>query len=568
MKNNFLKSNKNISLSGQRSDNIFWSGAENYRLPVTFKASDLRGQVDLYMTLIMGLAYKYFDARDLEKLFDVNVGFLRRRRYYLLVWYGLENLIYKKEIDKRPRLADLRLAWAEDFLSDQLDLNRRSFALQDYMIAKLYIKRAREICKKAEGSPGSLKSADRAAKILDFDPNADLADVKRAVLELVPEKNKNSAKAGLAMPDFLEKFFNKLSKIRPGQLEISVDPRALALDKDIVPKKLRPVGLMQRLKISESELEEKFGPSILSDQSRENLDLACQVKGHKNKHIWYTTGAWQAEKRPSDYEGKIREKIFAENRKKYRQEAGLYRRIIEDLAGRIGRLFAEASGGEEYLSKSGRLLSRLAWKSQIPGYESVFLRKSQSSAPDFSVDLLLDSSASRFNDRSQISLQAFILGSALDRAGIRSRIISFSSLGDYTIMTRLKDYDEATDENIFRYLPQGWNRDGMALRAWGQLLPNAAGKYLLIWLTDLLPRDLSPLTGPIPRSYEGEPAFKDVEEALMDLRKKRISLAALLTEDQEDKAKKLLPGSFCKITSAKQIAGRAGNFICRELLKL
>ena len=68
---------------------------------------------------------------------------------------------------------------------------------------------------------------------------------------------------------------------------------------------------------------------------------------------------------------------------------------------------------------------------------------------------------------------------------------AFSSLRGYTVLRVLKDFADKNRQNINRYFASGWNRDGLALLAAGDLLdfaPGPAPRHLLILLTGCLPQ--------------------------------------------------------------------------------
>ena len=72
------------------------------------------------------------------------------------------------------------------------------------------------------------------------------------------------------------------------------------------------------------------------------------------------------------------------------------------------------------------------------------------------------------------------------------RVSSFSSLRGYTVLRVLKGFSDKNLQSINQYFASGWNRDGLALRASGDLLqfaPGPAARHLLIVLTDASPND-------------------------------------------------------------------------------
>ena len=118
------------------------------------------------------------------------------------------------------------------------------------------------------------------------------------------------------------------------------------------------------------------------------------------------------------------------------------------------------------------------------GDDKVFLRSDEESTPGFTVDLLLDGSASRLHCQETIAAQGYILAKSLADCGIPVRVSSFCSLRGYTVLRVLKDFGEKNGERkIFDYFAAGWNRDGLALRMAGKLLDTAPADHHLLLLS-------------------------------------------------------------------------------------
>ena len=87
----------------------------------------------------------------------------------------------------------------------------------------------------------------------------------------------------------------------------------------------------------------------------------------------------------------------------------------------------------------------------------------------FTVDLMLDASASRLRCQESIAIEGYILAKSLAACGIPVRVTSFCSLRGYTVLHILKDFgDKNGERRVFDYFAAGWNRDGLALRGMGR----------------------------------------------------------------------------------------------------
>ncbi len=143
----------------------------------------------------------------------------------------------------------------------------------------------------------------------------------------------------------------------------------------------------------------------------------------------------------------------------------------------------------------------------------VFLRSDEEAIPAFTVDLMLDGSASRLHCQEDHRRAGYILAKSLSNCGIPVRITSFCSLRGYTVLRILKDFgDKNGERNVFDYFAAGWNRDGLALRGMGELMKSApADRHLLILLTAASPDDSRKIlpSGKIPSAgtTTGRPAW-------------------------------------------------------------
>ena len=149
---------------------------------------------------------------------------------------------------------------------------------------------------------------------------------------------------------------------------------------------------------------------------------------------------------------------------------------------------------DQRIARSGDLCAGRVWRAPYLNDDRVFLCPEEENCPAFTVDLLLDASASRLHCQEVIAAQGVILAESLANCGIPVRVSAFSSLRGYTVLRVLKSFTDKNRQNIFRYFASGWNRDGLALRAAGDLIryaPGPAPRHLMILLTDASPNDLS-----------------------------------------------------------------------------
>ena len=112
------------------------------------------------------------------------------------------------------------------------------------------------------------------------------------------------------------------------------------------------------------------------------------------------------------------------------------------------------------VARSGNVDPGRVWRAPLLNDDRVFLCAEEENHPAFTVDLLLDASASRLHCQEVIAAQGSILAESLANCGIPVRVSAFSSLRGYTVLRVLKDFADKNRQNINRYFASGWNRDG------------------------------------------------------------------------------------------------------------
>ena len=99
----------------RRARNFVWAAAEQYGLEPLFLAYAPDGTADMYLNIIIGLSYKWYDAKNWKHFFICSVAGRRNciRGCCGSVW----NRHYtKKEQAHRPALTDLRQEYAQENL--------------------------------------------------------------------------------------------------------------------------------------------------------------------------------------------------------------------------------------------------------------------------------------------------------------------------------------------------------------------------------------------------------------------------------------------------------------------
>ena len=117
----------------------------NYDSEPFITGEDISGNPDFYINLIIGLSEKYFGSDNLEKLFSNWQYNLHRDKFDMFTIFLLEDFVYKKEVQSRKVLSSLRRAYAEKFLEDKYDLQRKNLALKENLFFEMQVKKVHNI---------------------------------------------------------------------------------------------------------------------------------------------------------------------------------------------------------------------------------------------------------------------------------------------------------------------------------------------------------------------------------------------------------------------------------------
>ena len=300
---------------------------------------------------------------------------------------------------------------------------------------------------------------------------------------------------------------------------------------------------------------------------------------HLGCHLWFTRGTQPADRPRGAAAEHLAEQAAEQarlNRAAYARDSELYQSALLRLTEQIRNCMLVHRQPDAVPARQGQLDGARVWREPVLRDDRVFLRSDEDPKPAFTVDLLLDGSASRLHCQETIAAQGYILAKSLAACGIDVRVSSFCSLRGYTVLRILKDYgDRGGERRIFDYFAAGWNRDGLALRGAGQLLRAApADKHLLILLTDASPDDSHkiPPTGKIPlsREYDGQAGVSDTADEVRALRRGGTRVAAVFMGESANvpNANAIYGRDLARIRRMDQLAAAAGRLIQDEIREL
>ena len=526
---------KQYSGSARRARNIIWNAAACYDFEPPFMAFFANGTPDHYYNMVVGFVHKWLDMPRIWAFFEAYGSDRRAAEFDELLWLGLENCVYEKEVAERPMLETLRRRRAERFFSEQQKLSRQQMEYQSMLVYTQQEARWSAIC--ARHAPLLSPREKRMAEALRFSGALDTDGVLRA------------------MEGFLQEFF----RLRPGG-GAPKPRRAGALARALLRREHRRQDrLIVRTGTGEGDharavqqrheglgrysgpteedtayVRAVFGRSLLTEQEQRILENDLCVGPDEGCRLWVTRG---------DGAGGVNaeaEEVRADSlRQKARNEAFLGEHAAEiqdgirELSTRIETVFDTFRKHLPEVSRAGRIRPETAYRLPVLQDPRVFLRSGEETEQEICVDLLLDASQSRMNVQETISAEAYIIARSLEKLHIPVRVSAFRSLRGYTVIEVLKDWKKSDCRGLSRYFAGGWNRDSLALAALGRLNddPAMAGKRrMLLVLTDASPNDSAPLAAEgmrLPREYEGAAAVKVTEDAVRALRGEGLRVGAV-----------------------------------------
>lgn len=525
-------------LQKRRADNLIWNGAEDYSFAPDFKAYDDNGDADLYWNLIFGAARRRYDYSKLEKLFARLDRYRDSDVYESIFWNALEPVLYRTELSGRPVLESLRPKPAETALK-----------FDDGMSADEIV--------------------DTAGKFF-YEHYGLYGDGKIRLKYRLPHMRR------MSVDSFLQRggrgLYRKLAELG---------------DRRFVHEKGLYCGLTVYTgggdigtKLTEPELREfiatKFGKPIYTASQVRQLERQLCTGNHRFTHLFYTGGETvELSGVYSTFEMHQRKRqaeIMAGNRVYYEKNRIRNRLLIAKLSTSISNSVLLHMQPESVKAASGAVDPKLAWRAARLGDEKVFRRTENANAGDMSVDILLDASHSQTRRTGSISSQAHIIAEALKRCHVPCRVMSFCSMSGFTVMKLFSDYSSSGDSSrIFDYWAEGCNRDGLALRAAGEMLSRTSYEHkMLIVLSDVKPMDIAKIRRDerdIGLSYDGARALTDTAREVRRLRAEGISVICIFTGTDEELpgAKTVYGQDLVRIRDLNLFADTVGKLIIGQM---
>ncbi len=565
----------------RRALNIVWTASDDYRYSPDFLSFQDNGKPDLYLNAVVGFVDKWYDAEKLNKFFDEMQDSALKQTFDDLMWLGLENVTYAKEFPSRPVLASLRKEHARAYFQSRL-MGRRGVA-HDMQAARWH----EVLGEKTElATPWDKK----LYKELAFDPNWTTDEIIANYRSIIKRY-------------FVSRFMvrESLEKV------IIAGPLGKILDY-LVPRHSYRQESKLNLKYGKKEAEEKirglheinspmdiitgntaqenyayilkcFGKPLYSAGRMLEIERELCTGPHRYSHLFFTRGGISGSKDAKQTtlmaQASLKQKL--KNLAFYKEHSELYRKSINKLTGQIKNSMQLSNQPLAVPSKNGTFVAARVWRALYLNDNRVFYAKEETTSPDFTVDLMLDASASRGGSQKVIAAQAYVISESLRMCGIPSQIYSFCTLRGYTVLNIFKTYKENKRcANVFNYCATGWNRDGLAFRGARDLMGDETGsKKILIVLTDAQPNDdrsiVSESNPFLRHDYSNERAVADTAGEVASLRRENIRVIGLINDEIKGgmgDAKEIYGQDFVHVRDLEKMAESVGTLLARQIASL
>lgn len=571
----------------RRAANQVWAAAGAYGFEPLFLARNTDGTIDFYMNCIVGLVHKYYGDALVRSLFDTWEGDLRQTMLDDLSWLYLESAAYALELPGRPVLSALRRAHADYFFGIQYKLSRQEWMAKNQLVYSMQAARWRAVQGRTPPVMTPYEKSLSAALSPETPPRPE--ELKAALLavyakfELFDGTVHQKAGLHLHLDGLLASLMTRTmptQMIKTDRVTVehsgAVDASGGGVHAD---KRLAHITLRQRAEEDRAYIESCFGRSLYPPERLRKAEQELCTGEHLGCHLWFASGVPSPEQAPTPEAKHLAEQaqLQAErNRAYYAKNLELHRSVVLRLSEQIRNCILVHQQPNARVARSGNLDPGRVWRTVMDDGR-VFRCAEEENQPSFTVDLLLDASASRLHCQEVIAAQGSILAQSLAACGIPVRVSCFSSLRGYTVLRVLKGFKEKSLQGICQYFASGWNRDGLALRAAGDLIdfdPGPAARHLLILLTDASPNDSRRIppspNDPLGRDYGGSAGVEDAAAEVRALLRKGLRVSAVFMGEDSSAAdaSRIYGKNMARIRGMDQLARAAGRLIQNEIREL
>ena len=565
-------------LQKRRAINIIWNAARDHGFSPDFKAFDAEGRAELYWNIIIGAVRRHYEYPKLAKVFASFAQYEEADCYEGLLWLGLENCVYLREVRERPALEALRLDYAARFVKAYGALPPEDFHLYEHLS---YAHFRRVLGLNERENPYDRKLLDE----LEFSPalsTDEIVERAKALFEQWFQINTEAKKREFKLPLLaLRRKPRGRSRARYRKFAIGLADHPDNLYKEGGERRGEPEDSHTQMTAEELRdfMAEKYGKSLYDRRQIAELERRLCSGNHENCHLHVTKGEAAPGHIRNGFEALQKEREAAQierNRAYYREHLAQNYTAVRKLCEKIQNSVLLHLQPTPVRANAGSLDGGRVWRAAMLGDEKVFSRDEQGNMGDLSVDILLDASTSQRRRQETVSNQGYIIAEALTQCGVPCRVAGFCSMTGYTILRIYRDYREPRSANrrIFDYVANGCNRDGLAVRMMHELMNRERVEHkILIILSDVKPNDIRRIhtrDGGEPIPYEAAAGVTDTALEVRRARADGIAVICAFTGDDEDlpSARLVYGRDFATIRSLDRLADSIGLLLQNQIRNL
>ena len=403
----------------RRAANQVWAAAGAYGFEPLFLARNTDGTVDFYMNCIVGLVHKYYGDDLVRGLFHTWDGDVKQSLLDDLTWLYLESAAYALELPRRPVLAELRRAHADYFFGIQYKLSRQEWMAKNQLVYSMQATRWRRVQGRADPVLTPYESQLAAALAPETPPKPE--ELKASVLALYAKFAlfDGTVHQKLALHLHLEGLLASLAtKTMPTQM-IKTDRMTVEHSGSVdaggggptADKRLAHITLKQNAAEDRAYIESCFGRSLYPPERLRKAEQELCTGDHLGCHLWFASGVPSPEQAPTPEAKHLAEQAQLQadrNRAYYAKNRALHRSVVLRLTEQIRNCILVHQQPNARIARSGALDPERVWRAPLLNDSRVFRCAEEENQPSFTVDLLLDASASRLHCQEVIAAQGTI----------------------------------------------------------------------------------------------------------------------------------------------------------------
>nr|WP_072514390.1 hypothetical protein [Ndongobacter massiliensis] len=569
-----------FSEQAQRAANIQWTVSKRYDWTPARLPKNADGKADFYKNIVEGGVEKYYDRTLLDAfrryLYSQHA---QVKNFESLLDFALENGVMNRLLKERPVVSRYRREAAQQTLwrfersapRDEVELLQMAHAqriLGDVPKVSPMVRRLLDGLE-ALGDSDTQGFIEGLRALLQrefhFHPTP---QAEKAWKEQVKQARRTQKRAGQQRYDEaeLEKQYAVQSAEFTGNIFLDDSKK-----EDRGDRPFFHTAQAKNYAEKRAFMEANYGLPSLSEQEMQKLCRKAATGNHEGAHLLITRG--ELPETTGSYRRRVLEEVRLKNAAYVEERRPQIHRSILRLADRLTNTLLNEVEEAPVLAREGQLLAGLLWKPIALDDARIFHRLSHEEFGAFSVDLLLDGSASQQSRHTVIAAQGIILARALLRCHIPLRVHTFRSQQGFTILHELLNYGETAVEKLLTYFPDAANRDGFALRILKQRIEKDAPgeRHALIVLSDGKPFDersrVNTKRNQKEKKYSGDFAVDDTAREVRALRQQGIAVLGIFTGEEEDveAAKRIYGNTFVYAKKAERFADIVTTFLREEI---